>query len=309
MKKITVVISTIIMLLIIFGIVIQYKETRILTEKIKNIKQTIEQRQDINTEYSILLEQIKEKNLDKEIPKEKEIEKNNNEKIETLQNDINIKQQINEELLNKIEKIQIKLEEKLEQSTVKIDKEITYSQFPKYPTGCESISLYILLKYNGINTTPEEVINRLKLGELPYELDGISYGGNPEIEFIGDPRNDYSYGVFNGPIADVARTYKEGINSRIGLELEEVLELVKQNRPVMVWTTINNMQSEIKKSWIYKPTGEMIYWKSKEHAVVVIGYNDKYIIASDPYNGKIMKYERNKFQKNYNYLGKRAVYY
>lgn len=309
MKKIITVLSIIVMILLIYIIYIQCKETNTIKNEIKELNEIIGKRQDINKEYIILLEQNKEKNIDEEIQNEKEIINQNKQKIEELQNDINEKQVINTNILNEIQETQIKIEKKLEESTVKIDREITYNQFPNYPTGCESVALYILLKYNGIETTPDEIISRLKLGNLPYNLDGISYGGNPEIEFIGDPRNDYSYGVYNNPIAEVAETYKENVQNKQGVELEELLELIKENRPVMVWSTINNMESKIRTSWIYRDTGEVIYWKSNEHALVIIGYNDKYIIVSDPYNGKIMRYEKNKFKRNYNFLGKRAVYY
>lgn len=309
MKKIITVLSIIVMILLIYIIYIQCKETSTIKNEIKELNEIIGKRQDINKEYIILLEQNKEKNIDEEIQNEKEIINQNKQKIEELQNDINEKQVINTNILNEIQETQIKIEKKLEESTVKIDREITYNQFPNYPTGCESIALYILLKYNGIETTPDEIISRLKLGALPYNLDGTLYGGNPEIEFIGDPRNDYSYGVFNNPIAEVAETYKENVQNKQGIELEELLELIKENRPVMVWSTINNMESKIRTSWIYRDTGEVIYWKSNEHALVIIGYNDKYIIVSDPYNGKIMRYEKNKFKRNYNFLGKRAVYY
>lgn len=38
----------------------------------------------------------------------------------------------------------------------------------------------------------------------------------------------------------------------------------------------------ISRSWIYEPTGETIYWKANEHAVVIIGYTEDKVIISDP---------------------------
>lgn len=247
--------------------------------------------------------------------------------IENLQTTINERQQENQNIkeeidikqqeLNRIieERRQIEEQRRLEQirrieaSTVKIETEITYSQFPNYPTGCESIALKILLEYNGIYTSGDEIIDRLKKGQLPYKIEDEMYGGNPEIEFIGDPRNDYSYGVYNTPIAEVASTFKGNVQNREGMELEEILNLINENRPVMVWTTINNLPSRISSIWIYRPTGEKIYWKENEHAVVIIGYNDEQVIVSDPYTGRITRYNRQTFKENYNYMGKRAVYY
>lgn len=190
-----------------------------------------------------------------------------------------------------------------------ISEAVTYSQFPNYPTGCESVALYILLKYYDVEITPNDIINNLNKGVLPYYENGILYGGNPELEFIGNPYTSYSYGVYNKPLADVANLYKEGINSEIGMDFSKVLELIDQNRPVLVWNTIRLSAPYISTSWIYKPTGEVINWISGEHAVVVIGYNDYNIIVSDPYTGMIEYYDRTVFIDRYNYLGKRALYY
>lgn len=65
----------------------------------------------------------------------------------------------------------------------------------------------------------------------------------------------------------------------------------------------------ISQTWTYKPTGELISWKANEHAVVVIGYNDKYVIISDPIGGSIKYQSRSVFEQRYNYYGKRALYY
>lgn len=309
MKKVVRILSIILIIALIGLIALEYNKINKTKIKIKNLKKIINQKQEINKEYVTLLEQNKDQNINEIIKEKTEKETKAEIEITRLQNEINQKQEQNAVLSEKVNTLQEQIDKELEKSTVKLAREITYNQFPEYPTGCESISLYILLKYNGIDTTPEEIINRLKLGSLPYDLDGTLYGGNPEIEFIGDPRNDYSYGVFNNPIAEVAKTFKEGVQSKQGLELEELLEIVKQNRPVMVWATVYNMKSEKTTQWLYKETGETILWKSNEHALVIVGYNDKYIIVSDPYNGRIMKYEKEKFKENYNYFGKRAVYY
>lgn len=65
----------------------------------------------------------------------------------------------------------------------------------------------------------------------------------------------------------------------------------------------------ISTSWIYEPTGEKIYWKANEHAVVLIGYTSDKVIISDPIGGQ-MKYQSLAiFRERYNYYGKKALYY
>lgn len=40
------------------------------------------------------------------------------------------------------------------------------NQIGKYPTGCESVALTMLLRYYGVNITPDQVIGNLKKGEF-----------------------------------------------------------------------------------------------------------------------------------------------
>lgn len=185
----------------------------------------------------------------------------------------------------------------------------TINQYPDYPTGCESVALTILLKYYGVSVTPSDIINKLAKGKTPYIKDNIIYGGNPELEFIGDPKTQYSYGVYDKPIAKVANIYKSGIINTTGSSLEEILKIVKTGKPVIAWTSIRLAAPYISKSWIYEPTGETIYWKANEHAVVIVGYTIDKVIISDPIDGTIKYQSKSLFKERFNYFGKRALYY
>ena len=178
-----------------------------------------------------------------------------------------------------------------------------------YPTGCESVALTILLNYWKTNVSVEEVANLLKKGDKPYIENGIKYGGNPYIEFIGEPTDPYSYGVYDKPIEEVANKLKPGIINGTGISLNEVLSIVKQGRPVIVWCTMNMNTPYINSSWIYKETGERINWLSSLHAIVVIGYTKDKIITSDSLTGTIRYFDKNVFENRYNAFGKRALYY
>lgn len=152
----------------------------------------------------------------------------------------------------------------------------TINQYPDYPTGCESVALTILLKYYGVSVTPNDIINKLEKGKTPYTKDDVTYGGNPEAT---------------------------------GSSFDEILKIVKSGRPVLAWTSIGLSTPHISTSWIYEPTGETIYWKSGEHAVVIIGYTTDKIIISDPIGGKIKYQSLSLFRERYNYFGKKALYY
>ena len=212
-------------------------------------------------------------------------------------------------LNNEYESQQKQREAEIIKNTIMIDNVPMISQYPNYPTGCESVALTILLKYYGIDVTPDNIIANLKKGDKPYKENGIEYGGNPNLEFIGSPYQSDSYGVYNNPIVEVAQLYKPGAVVRTGMAFEEVLDLVKNKRPVIVWTSMHLALPYISDSWIYKPTGETINWKAQEHAVVVVGYNDENVIISDPLTGTIRYQTRSTFESRYNYYGKMAVYY
>ena len=66
------------------------------------------------------------------------------------------------------------------------------NQHPDYPTGCESIALYMLLRYYGTEVTPAQIVEALPKGPVPYRKNGRDYGANPEREFVGNPRDPHS---------------------------------------------------------------------------------------------------------------------
>lgn len=178
-----------------------------------------------------------------------------------------------------------------------------------YPTGCESAALTVLLRYWGLDVNMSDIVSKLAKGSKPYYEDGIRYGGNPYLEFVGHP-NDYgSYGTFDKPIEAVANQFKSGIINGTGMSLDQVLEIVYQNRPVIVWTTSGLSVPYISNTWIYKNTGETIKWISGEHALVVVGYNDNQVIVSDSLTGTIRYFDRSVFESRYNTFSRRALYY
>ena len=193
--------------------------------------------------------------------------------------------------------------------TYKIDNFPTFNQYPNYPNGCESAALYNLLRFYNINVTISEIVNTLKKGEQPHFEDDIYYGGNPEIEFVGDPEDIHGYGVYQKPIIAVANNYKSGMIDYTGHSLDDVLSIVKDGIPVQIWASVNMQNTSVCIDWIYKETGEKINWLCKLHSVVVIGYNKNKVIVSDSYTGKIESYNRKQVEKIYNLYGKRAIYY
>lgn len=186
----------------------------------------------------------------------------------------------------------------------------TKNQKPDYPTGCESVALYTLLKYYNINVTVDNIIDKLNKGEKPHYEDKIMYGGNPEREFLGDPKRKDGYGVYEKPIEKVANIYKPGIKNISGTDFNDILKLVKKGYPVQVWSSINCLEPKIAShTWIDRKTNKEIKWKQPFHSLVLIGYSKNKVVVSDPYVGAIQEFDKEKFEKAYNFFGKRALYY
>ena len=220
-------------------------------------------------------------------------------------------------------KIKYSAEDKLGNKTTKyrkitiIEKDVTYqiNNFPTYnqntdyPNGCESAALYNLLRFYKIEVSMSQLINALKKGDGPHYEDGVYYGGNPELEFVGDPSDSHGYGVYQKPIIEVANKFKSGMIDYTGHSLDEVLAIVKKGMPVQIWASVNMQNTDICTNWIYKETGKKINWICKLHSVVVIGFNKNKVIVSDSYTGEIVSYNRKQVEKIYNLYGKRAIYY
>lgn len=235
---------------------------------------------------------------------EEEIVALNNE-VETL----NSKVEQLEKQYNVLKKKKEEMQNTSSYDTYLIDDVITFNQYPNYPTGCESVALYILLRYYDVDVTVDDIISKLPKGDIPYYKDEVLYGGNPYLEFVGSPYSSDSFGVFDVPIYNVALQYKEGIVSGKGNDLDTVLGIVSQGRPVMVWTSMYLALPYVSRSWIYPKTNKIINWPANEHVVVIVGFNEDYVIISDPIDGKIKYQDRNLFESRYNYYGKRNLYY
>ena len=271
-----------------------------LNKEINNRNQEIEKN---NSEFNLLKKEIEKY---KEIKKEYEDSVLENDKVK---NDLEKKKQEKETLELKYNKLKNEYSDLLKESEYIISPFPTYNQFPNYPNGCESVALHLLLKYNGVDVNVEEIVEKLKKGDKPYKKNGKLYGGDPEIEFVGDPRSKSGYGVYEKPIIDVAEYYKNGIKNITGSDLSDVLDIVALGKPVQVWVSINLKDTYVCTKWTATSTGRGVRWLCGLHSLVIIGFNDEKVITSDPYTGKIEYYEKEQFEKIYNTYGKRAIYY
>ena len=185
-----------------------------------------------------------------------------------------------------------------------------FCQFPDYPTGCESVSLYMLLKYYGVDVTVEQIYDLLPRGPQPYEDEnGIRHGGDPEREFVGDPRSEHSYGIFNEPMAQVARQFRPQVLTEKGVSIERIREILATGNPVLAWY-VSAPKRDIMYRWSWlDENGKTVVWPGGEHAVVACGYDDTSITYRDPNSGTTVIIDYDTFAKSFTEMGGRIVYY
>lgn len=181
-------------------------------------------------------------------------------------------------------------------------------QMPELPTGCEITALEILMRQSGFNVTKEELARKVKKASTPrWTKDGV-YGEHPKDYFIGDPFSKHSYGVYAPCIMDLMSEYmpRQQIQDLCGSDFSVLEGVVKSGRPVMLWSTVGQSEPKTGATWV-TPSGEKFTWVSGEHALVLIGFNDKYVWTSDPAKGVLRKFPKARFIELYKKLGKQAI--
>ncbi len=179
-------------------------------------------------------------------------------------------------------------------------------QHPELPTGCEATALTILLNYHGIDVTKEEVARAMPKAPTPTMKDGRLQGESPNRAFIGDPFTSAGFGIYAPAMIKLAEQYVPGrVQDLGGGSFDKVYEALDAGKPVMVWTTIGMLPVQENSRWT-DATGQTVIWKTPEHAVVAVGYDDQYIYVNDPYRGAQLAWDRSTFEKIWVDMGSQA---
>ena len=192
------------------------------------------------------------------------------------------------------------------------------SQKGAYPTGCESVSTVMLLKYLGYKLTVDDFISKcLEIKEFE-ERDGITYGPDPRKYFCGDPYSEDGMGCYAPVIVKALNSAfqiftRERADSAAGADpdrieaaaafkavdesgrpLEELIaEYIDNDMPVIFWACINMREPIVGPEWLLtddseqvrKFTDEKFTWVSNEHCMLLVGYDEKGCRFNDPYDG------------------------
>lgn len=197
--------------------------------------------------------------------------------------------------------------------SVLIDAPILW-QMPELPRGCEVTSLAMLLQYKGIVVDKLTLAKEVKKNPADYRLaDGKIYFGDPNEGFVG---NMYTYtepglGVYHKPIAELAEKYLPGkIKDLTGADFLELKVHLSDGRPV--WVITNTEYEKIDESFFqtwYTPKGAVSV-TTKEHSVLITGYDQNYVYFNDPLLGeKNKKAPMQDFLEAWVQMGRQAITY
>lgn len=185
------------------------------------------------------------------------------------------------------------------------------SQFPNYPTGCESVSAVIAVRAAGDKLSVKSfVTNYLKKSSSFYLQDGKKFGPDPREYFIGTPTSQNAYGCM-APVIEAAlnKFYngKKTVVNATGSTLEQLCErFVNHGTPCIVWASINMAEPYYSSIW-HLENGESYTWLANEHCLVLMGYDSKCYYFSDPYKGAVVKFEKALCQSRYKAFGQQAL--
>lgn len=182
----------------------------------------------------------------------------------------------------------------------------TIMQEPELPTGCEVTALAEVLNYLGFDIDKVELCDNF----MPVDYEGAV---NMYYAYIGDPKSYSGFGCYAPVIVKTAYEYFESIDSPCyavditGTDFRELLFQVTQDRPVIVWTTMDQRETYPNYKWT-AGNGEDMIFNDYQHCLAVYGYdfNEGVVYAADPLVGNTT-YDLSRFETIYDIMYKQAV--
>jgi uncharacterized protein YvpB len=185
-------------------------------------------------------------------------------------------------------------------------------QLPELRSGCELTSLTMLLQFYGIGKDKMELVPELKRDptKIRYSMDGkIQFWGNPLTGFVGDiTGKTKGFGIYHTGLMELLLKYVPTGIDLTGKSFETVERQVAAGIPVIVWTTTNFQEPETWVEWD-SPAGK-VRTTFSEHAVLLVGYDEKYVYVNDPLSGQTdLKIAKSTFVGTWKSMGSQALSY
>lgn len=167
----------------------------------------------------------------------------------------------------------------------------------KYPTGCESVTSVMLLRYLGYDVTVDDFIEKCLEKKDFVEKDGQLYGPDPREYFCGSPYDEESFGCYAPVICKALKKVLDNdyaVIDETGTDMETLIkEYIDLEMPVVFWACINMQKPVEGPQWKLLETGENFTWISNEHCMLLVGYDEDGYYFNDPYdNHGVIWYEK-----------------
>ncbi len=197
---------------------------------------------------------------------------------------------------------------------IKID--VPYiSQKGLYPTGCESVSAVMLLRFLGYDISVDEFIKDYLDCQNFVMQNGQLYGPDPRKHFCGSPYCEDDFGCYppvickaltkvfhqKEPVYGTNRKDASILPNNTSQQIDHicyeaideshtpietlVARYLDKGMPVIFWACIDMKKPIIGPSWKLLDSGETFTWISNEHCMLMVGYDDAYYYFNDPYEG------------------------
>jgi uncharacterized protein YvpB len=186
------------------------------------------------------------------------------------------------------------------------------SQNPQLKYGCEVTSLAMLLRHAGHDVDKVSLAQQVKKDPEPLvQKNGdIKEWGDPNKGFVGDMTGvRKGFAVYNKPLEELLRRYvgERSVNLTGG-SYQALLDRVAAGRPVVIWTTGDFQLPTEWESW--HKDGKKVVAPFDEHAVLLVGYDERYAYVNDPLTGvKQQRVSHAAMKKSWEALGKQAISY
>lgn len=186
-------------------------------------------------------------------------------------------------------------------------------QTERYPTGCECVSAVMLLQYLGYELSVDEFIEKYLEKQDFRKQDEKLYGPDPRKVFAGSPYDAESMGCYAPVMVKTLEKFfasaklpaeKTGIPKNAagdweavdmsGVPMERLIEdTINNDIPVIFWATLDLKEYIPGPGWILADTGETFTWRSNEHCMLLVGYDEERYYFNDPWhNHGIIGYEQ-----------------
>ncbi len=186
-----------------------------------------------------------------------------------------------------------------------------FTQFTSYKTACETLATCALLQYYGINMDPDLFLDGfLPIADYPEtDDDGELHAESPWEYFIGDPMRKDAFGCYNGAIVRALNKIKSGLGVALRNKTLDTLckDYIDKGEPVVIWATMHMAPAKKTFTWIM-PDGDDYTFISPEHALVLIGYDEKnYYFSDSLQSDAVCSYKKEAVETAYDALYKQAL--